>query len=573
MTTYRNGFTYRTDLAYKGNDGVFQKPVLSRAIAIAANDAQAQNPAIETAWVGIERTDFELETGWQFAQAQNQNNMMPWGKPFALSQEAELAHSEAIAMSFDTETAWAKPLPANTEAISTWGEAIALPEIIYSLHWSKTYRADAEKNTGWLTITHRYEGEFYRNKEDYRSFWKYRLINRPLALDNSLSTGWGGYTAKLNDNNIPWGDGFHVWGTETPLEWTSDPTPLPDQPAPPEPEIEDFYNMATDLTVIDVATQTALAIDDVSMSLDIDSFAWTLSARVLNRASMNLAMPSKLIKVSTMGYDWIFVVESYSSTRGIGTTYRIQASSQSRMLDAPWQDISSNVEAAATTWKQAAESLMPLGWSVEFNRIQDYIIPAGAWSYIDKTLKAALADLLEAIGVVAIPDMSQQVLHIQPRYKYAPWEYNAASTEPDVIVHEAMIISESGQYHPANVHNGVWVSGNSRHGVIVEAVREGTDGLPAAADVYHDLIVDVDAGRQKAKQIIAASGSKTLVTLETIITDEQASPGLITPGMLVEIRSDGETWRGICLSTNVAGAGLPAITQTITVERDHGDHS
>ena len=573
MANYRNESAYRNGGAYRGHSGIYQTPPLRRSFLVAANNAVATDKSTAAAWGKPSAIDIYAASAWHIADALSDENLMRWGKSVALSVSVNLAHQIAANEQLEVATMWAKPILHSQSSSAAWGEAVELSPEKYSFTWSKTYRADAELTAKFITITHRYESEFYRNDYAYQNYWRYPLKRRSLALDNLSMTKWGGNEPKQSDSLLPWGNGFHVWGTDKPLEWTDDPTPLPDQPAPPEPEIEDFYNMATDLTVTDVATQTALAIDDVSMSLDIDSFAWTLSARVLNRASMNLAMPSKLIKVSTMGYEWIFVVESYSSTRGIGTTYRIQASSQSRMLDAPWQDISSNVESAATTWKQAAESLMPLGWSIEFNKIQDYIIPAGAWSYIDKTPKAALADLLEAIGAVAIPDMSQQMLHIQPRYKYAPWEYNAASTEPDVIVHEAMIISESGQYHPANVHNGVWVSGNSRHGVIVEAVREGTDGLPAAADVYHDLIVDVDAGRQKAKQIIAASGSKTLVTLETIITDEQASPGLITPGMLVEIRSDGETWRGICLSANVAGAGLPAITQTITVERDHGDHS
>ena len=574
MSDYRNENTYRNGLIYRGSSGVFQAPPLRQNISVSVKAAIATNVISMAKWAATKKAGIQYSTAWENGHSTDYGLSTAWDK--ALPADAEYSVdwlASAAKLITEIKTAWGKPLAAGAEVRINWQQADAILPDTATMPWSETYRADTNVETGYLTISHRYEGEFYRNKENYRSFWKYRLENRQLALDNSLSTGWGGYTAKLNDNNIPWGDGFHIWGTETPLEWTSDTSPIPDQPAPAEPEISEFYNVATDLTVIDVATQTPLSIDSVSISLDIDSFAWTLTARVLNRASMNLAAPSKLIEVSTMGWAWVFLVESYTSTRGIATTWQINASSQSRMLDAPWQDASSHIDNTTTTWQQAVSALMPVGWEAVVTKIDDYTIPAGAWSYNNKTPKEALSELLETIGAVAIPDMATKKLHIQPRYKYAPWEYNLPTTEPDAIIHEAMILSESGQYRPANQHNGVWVSGNNQHGVIVEVMRYGTDGLPQAQDVYHELITDAAAGRQKGKQIIAASGSKTLTTIETIITDEQASPGLVLPGSIVEVVSDGETWRGLCLSVGVEGAGLPAITQTLTIERDHGDHS
>lgn len=574
MTTYRNGFTYRTDLAYKGNNGVFQKPVLARAISVAANDAEAVNPVAASAWGALSKIDYSLETGWKFAIAQNQDSAMPWGKPFALSQEAELAHKNAIPFAFDLSTEWGKPIPANTEETLHWGEAIALPEILYSMRWSKTHRADAEKTTGWLTITHRYEGEFYKNDYPYRSWFRYPLERRSLALDALTMTKWGGLDTKDTESIVPWGGGFAIWGIDKPLEWTSDTRPLPDKEAPPDPVIKEYYNiMATDLTVKDVETNTPLAVNGISIGLDLDSFAWTLSAQVLNRASMDLCMPSKLISVSTMGYEWIFLVESYSSNRDIGKTWRISAASQSRVLDAPYQDLTSHIEATSTTWKQAIGSLVPLGWEANYEKITDYAIPANAWSYNDKTPKGALSELLEAIGAVAVPDLAEQKLNIQPRYKYAPWEYYLETTVPDVIIHESMVFTDSGQFRPATQNNGQWVSGNNQYGVVVDVTRSGTDGQPYAPDFFHELITDTDAASQRAKQTLSASGDKTLVTLQTFITDEQASPSLVLPGMLVEVQSEGETWRGICLSTQIDGAGLPAITQMLTIERDHGNYN
>lgn len=573
MTTYRNDGSYRSNLPYKGNFGIYQTPFMRQNISLASNAGQTTNPTTKTSWGESRKTDKNTNTKWQEAANENKLELLPWGKAYELNLSVQISHETASIISLANQTSWADPRELNTLTVIAWQDALELKTQPSLMSWSETYRADAMHASGFLTISHRYESDFYQNKNSYRNFWRYQLPRYQIALDNTSKTNWGESEAKLQDSILPWGGGFHIWGIDKPLEWTDDPRPIPDQPAPAEPDIKEFYNVATDLTVKDVATQTALSIDSINISLDIDSFAWTLTARVLNAASMTLAAPSKLIEVSTMGWSWVFIVESYTKNKGVATTWSITASSQSRTLDAPWQDITSHIEASSTTWKQALESLLPVGWQVTYsNKIDDYTLPAGAWSYIDKTPKGALSELLEAIGAVAIPSMHEKKLHIQPRYKYAPWEYNLPTTEPDAIIHEAMIISESGQYHPAPVHNGAWVSGNNRHGVIVEAVREGTDGLPSAPDTYHDLITDQSAGQQKAKQLIAASGSKTLVTLETIITDEQASPGIVAPGYLVEVQSDGETWRGICLSHNTSGAGQPAITQTLTIERDHGDH-
>lgn len=417
-------------------------------------------------------------------------------------------------------------------------------------------------------ISHRHIADDYRKSKPYRSFWRY-VERRQRITHNTYSKAlWSATAAHKSDLEMPWGGGFAVWGTDRPINWDSDTSPIPDKDPPPQPEIKEFYDMATDLSVVDAETGTPLAIENVTMSLDIDSFAWSFSGTAFNQSSMNLAQPGKAIKISSMGYEWVFLTELYTKSRGVANEWALRGASLSRMLDSPWQRKNTHAEASPTTWKQAIESLLPHDWSASFSNIDDYTIPAGAWSYSDKTSLEAISDLLSAVGAVVIPDLSEKVLHVQPRYKYAPWEYFLETTEPDAVVHEVMILGESGQYRPGTKTNGQLVSGTSMHGVVVEAVRFGTDGHPFADDFYHPLITSTVAGAQRSKQTAAASGNKMLVSLDTIITDYQASPGLILPGYLVEVVGEQETWRGICLSVHVSGAGLPEITQTIVIERD-----
>lgn len=574
MTKYTNSDDYTSGAIYQGSGGVYQRPSLRCNVVVSIKKAPSLSSRESVEWGGLSATHRVYKFGWSLA-----NNVLfgvgfLWGEPYSVAHEY-LAKYGSLGVVVDrNETLnWQESVGVGLEFSSRWSVACKA-KIDVVAAWLKSSRVDAVMSSGFLTISHRYESEFYDNDYEYSSFWDYGLKRRQLALDGVAAVDWGGYGANKNESHISWGGGYSVVDVDAGLEWTGDVSPLPDQSAPAQPDVKEFYGMATDLTVVDVVTRTPLDISDVVMSLDVDSIAWTLRARVNNRASMEYAAPGRLIEISTVGWKWVFLVESYSRTRGVATQWAINAASQSRTLDAPWCDVSSYVEESVVTWKQAVESLMPLGWSVMFsNKVVDYSLPAGSWGYVDKTPKQALGELLDALGAVVIPDLSEKVLHIQPRYKYAPWEYDSVTTEPDAVVHEAMIFDESGQFHPANQHNGVWVSGTSRHGVVVNVEREGTDGQPAAADFYHDLITDVSVGQQKGKQLIAASGSKTLETIETCVTDEQASPGLIVPGALVEVQSEGAVWRGVCLSVSISGAGMPAIIQTIVVERHHGDNN
>lgn len=572
MTKYANAGFYTSDQLYQGNDGVYQRPTARQNIVVSANTSRPLLSSCLSSWAGLATVDGECSVEWLYAQHASFDSVFVWGRPYATSQQCLMPYGLLGAgLHYTVAFDWIASLAVGPSFLSAWNEASKVKLVDVAVSWLKSSQADAVVASGFLTISHRYESEFYDSDYPYSSFWTYQLKRRALALGGLSVVGWGGYAANQNDSHVPWGGGFTVWGVDTELEWTEDITPLPDQPAPPQPDIKEFYGMATDLTVTDVATRTALDVDDIVISLDIDSIAWSLKARVNNRASMDLAAPGRLIEITTVGWTWVFLVSDYSRVRGVATEWSINAASQSCVLDG--FDKSSYVEESVITWKQAVESMLPPDWSVTFDsRLIDYVLPAGSWSYVDKTPKEALSDLLDALSAVVVPDLSGKVLHVQSRYKYAPWEYDLITTEPDTVLHEAMIFGESGKYHSAALHNGVWVSGTSRHGVIVHVEREGTNGLPVAPDVYHDLVTDVDAGRQKGKQLLAASGNKTLETIETIVTDEQASPGLMLPGSLVEVHSDGLVWRGVCLSVSISGAGMPAITQTVVVEKHNGNN-
>lgn len=563
--------------------GIYSAIPLFQFVAVAVRRATATNVAVHFGWAATVGKANTARLEWAKNSAINAQQVAVWGDPVALDVRCSLDWLAAALTDAFLGLPWSEVDSLSVSVAAAWQETqpgrVVFTPLGY-LPTSQLFFHDAShrpvnsllfrqiKRIGPTLALQAREIVSWGNPANLNS---YKANDWDRARPNSVMSlsSWAAPVPTDNTSNLPWGDGQRLWPSITPVEWTSDTTPIDQNPAPPDPDIAEHYEMATDLTVKDVATGTALAVDGVAISLDIDSFAWKLSCRVLNSASMALCQPPALISVATMVYEWQFVVESYTRTRDMKMTWQLSASSQSRQLDAPWVAPASHLQTTPINFKQAVEACLPVGWAADWHAsITDYTIPANAWSYSGKTNKAALADVLDAIGAVVVPDLSAKTLHIQPRYKLAPWEYDGVGINPDAIINQAMILSESGEYRPGQTVNGVWVSGSNDHGVIVEVKRAGTAGDQLAEDVYHDLITASTAGQQRGKQIIAAAGSKTLVTLETIITDEMASPGLVLPGMMVEVQSD-DTWRGIVLSCDVKDPGAARITQTLTIERSH----
>ncbi|MDT4811433.1 hypothetical protein FQZ97_443720 [compost metagenome] len=82
-----------------------------------------------------------------------------------------------------------------------------------------------------------------------------------------------------------------------------------------------------------------------------------------------------------------------------------------------------------------------------------------------------------------------------------------------------------------------------------------------------------DAARSRGISEISKGGDQEIVSLPIPLFPVGGSaPGLVEPAMLCEVREPGETWRGLCLATEISAAGIGAakVTQTLRLERHHG---
>lgn len=379
---------------------------------------------------------------------------------------------------------------------------------------------------------------------------------------------------------------IHPWdrkpriGTEIEFPSANEPNAPAGDP-PPEPEIKRTYIVMNASSLIEVTTGTPLEFRDLSIELDIDSFAWTMSCTILNRASMDQIRPTAQgpaeVIATVNGYQWRFVVERYSLNRKFAReAYTVKGVSRPQLLAAPYAPKRTGRITSQTTATQAmTEQLQYTGFTISRQQgLTDYIIPAGAWGWDNKTAMEVIAELAAAQGAVVVPDREDDVLHIKHRYKLTgPWAYASLPIESvDAIIADTMTTSYASQWEPQPEYNAVFVSGIT-DGVAIDVVRQGTAGDKPAPDIFDDLNVEAYQCRERGMTAIAAGGNQEIVTIETVLPTS-GSPGLIEPAMLVEVRDTIEpanTWRGNALgvSISVGQPGTGRVTQTVKIERHH----
>lgn len=379
---------------------------------------------------------------------------------------------------------------------------------------------------------------------------------------------------------------IHPWdrkpriGTEIEFPSANEPEAPAGDP-PPEPEIKRTYIVMNASSLIEVTTGTPLEFRDLSIELDIDSFAWTMSCTILNRASMDQIRPTAQgpaeVIATVNGYQWRFVVERYSLNRKFAReAYTVKGVSRPQLLAAPYAPKRTGRITSQTTVTQAmTEQLQYTGFTISRQQgLTDYIIPAGAWGWDNKTAMEVIAELAAAQGAVVVPDREDDVLHIKHRYKLTgPWAYASLPIESvDAIIADTMTTSYASQWEPQPEYNAVFVSGIT-DGVAIDVVRQGTAGDKPAPDIFDDLNVEAYQCRERGMAAIAAGGNQEIVTIETVLPTS-GSPGLIEPAMLVEVRDTIEpanTWRGNALgvSISVGQPGTGRVTQTVKIERHH----
>lgn len=381
-------------------------------------------------------------------------------------------------------------------------------------------------------------------------------------------------------HRLPWGFGR-----------ASDPPPIssryPDYNGPiylidvaDPPEILDTYMIANSVSLVVLPDRIPVDTTGIRVSRDIDEFAWKITADMKGRTSQALVRPTaagpKTVELTINGHVWQFIIDRIAGKgQHASEDFTISGESRTRLLAAPYAPQRSAVNAEDINALQVCNDQLEytgftLNWDYMSLGPDDWTITAGAFSFQQQTPMQIIARVAAATGAVIRPALAGDALSVVPRYRAAPWAWDTEIMER--IIPAEMMLSWDSDWVPNPEYNSCYVSGTS-HGVAVDVRRTGTAGDQPAPDVLDDLITDTAPARWRGIAEICKGGNQEVATRVIPLMPYGSAPGLVEPAMLCEILDPDDTWRGLCLSTEItcSGPGCSRVQQTIKLERHHGN--
>lgn len=345
----------------------------------------------------------------------------------------------------------------------------------------------------------------------------------------------------------------------------------PDPDTPPVPATiiiptRRFYMQINTVTLARADTGQEIKATNLSLSIDADSWSWGWAASVpAGYLTMLTADAGDVIEVIAVvnGAEFRLTVESIQRDRSFGkSSLRISGRSRAAWLASPLANSQSRRNVISQTAQQLmadalTENGVSIGWALDW-QITDWVVPAGAWSHTGSAIDACNA-IAGSVGAYIQAHRKDQILHVMPRYKNAPWEWPAAT--PDIEIPEAISIAEGIEYINRPDYNRAFVSGTEQ-GILGQITRTGSAGNIIAPMVTDPLITHADAARQRGIAILGDTGRQKHITLSMpVLTDT----GIIQPGKLVRYVEQGQSHLGITRAVSVA-VDFPKARQTIRIE-------
>ncbi|MBN9411332.1 MAG: hypothetical protein J0H69_19480 [Burkholderiales bacterium] len=326
-----------------------------------------------------------------------------------------------------------------------------------------------------------------------------------------------------------------------------------------------FYMSSHEITAWRLPDMAPITLLDVTMSADRGSFAWSLQATGPDELFSLLAPSSGLptsILLDLDGMEWVFAIEGLR--RDVSFARRrvsITGRSNTALLGAPWTRAGNWNNAEARTAQQLAEAaLASTGVGLDWD-IDDWLVPAGAWSFAGTPL-AAVQAVAEAAGGHVLSHRSAATLLVRHPYSVAPWLWGAET--PAVVISEDALITLGIERTDGPDINAVHVSGVNQ-GILARVRRAGTAADKQASMVTDALNTHVVAARQRGLSVLGAAGAKHTVRLQAPVLTGPGQPGVLDVDQLVEINAPSP-WRGVVRSVSVSYQA-PKARQNFTLER------
>lgn len=444
-----------------------------------------------------------------------------------------------------------------------WQRYVYKPDINGEFAWVRKGYIDSDSTYSWL-----------------RHKWSDRQVllktDKVIYKSNDYEFLHGTFVSKNKYSTLVFNNGVKINPT-SPIQWGyGDPYKLVNHSVTSGYEVEKSWNtynieryliLLPSATLVKIAGTIDIPVTQIQLSSQKDSWTWAWSAEVAKRSDLELISPVSgnpvdlLININ--GYTWRVLSESVSwSYSENSKTYSVSGRSQPAVLTSDYSALHSKTTTQAWLVSQLLDQeVSPYGYSIEFN-IQDFTVPAGSFSYTEKSPLEAVGEITKGLNTNLLPTLSSTVLKVQNFYSIDPRTLNTVI--PDYSLGQSVIYELNATYRNEPLYDRVWCHGTNSDGVMVRATLNNKAGTSVAPNFSSQILVDVNAGRNAAENILFKGGRWVDVSFSTVV--DTASVDLIQVGDIVEIVMDSETFIGFAKSVAIAATGGMDLTVVQNVQ-------
>ncbi|MBH0026272.1 hypothetical protein I6F53_04655 [Pseudoalteromonas sp. SWN29] len=516
-----------------------------------ACQTQSVKAEFETAFSNAELVPVEFNFDWQATALVKAQNSVTWGNSGYISNVIQMPYKIITAIEYnEVDFNWLTQLNIEHTEFKPYWNSSELLKIARDLHWHVQPILESRN-----LVLH-----YGQTDKEYICYWRNHPFKGYVKLDfNAPHQARTGYI-KMRFN-AP--DKVCYWGLPGGLVRGDDDVPTIDRKIPIEPQIRNTYIMQPTINCVRVLDDVKILISSVNYSVSRSQFSATGNLKFCSRIDFERALGQEL-KVSINGYDFYVICEQPSTAnRFANSSYSASCRGRFALLSAPYARATNYANPTAKTLAGImSDILVNTGWSLD-NKMIDYPIPTGAFTYTDLTPAAALLSVAKSVGAMLDIDSANKTVSVIPAWPVMPWDTENAIC--DVILNDSIILEHNTSQTINQTHNAVFVRGEQQ-GVACKIKRAGTLGDQFSSDVVDSLITDNQAARQRGSYELANSGNKQQSTIRTKLLNDLPP---IRPGMLVGVTYASSTYKATCdnmdISASISESGAITVSQTIKV--------
>jgi len=238
-------------------------------------------------------------------------------------------------------------------------------------------------------------------------------------------------------------------------------------------------------------------------------------------------------------------------------------------LAAPYERPSSVNFGATLTVQQIAEQMLPgVEWTIDWTTTAVWSVPAGSYSYSEKTPIEAIGELAKSIGAMVIPAIDSKTLYIKPCYPVLPW--NFGTTDADIEIPESALISLTEEPTSSYNANGVYIHGGEIGGAIALVRRTSTAGDRLAQTQSNNLMTDAVGIRSLGERVLAGEHAQPEIQALSTFLDSATMPLALT-GDYIAVTVGGTETKGIVSGASINVNDAVDITQSLNIGETTGN--